>query len=384
MNGKLNVAVVGLRFGGEFPCIYRDHPDVESVIVCDSDPTTLNSYANRFGFERRCSDFDQLLGMCDLDAIHIVTPLDSHAPLTLKVLSAGKHCACTVPMAMSIQDMRAIVNAQRASRKYYMMMETSVYTYQCLYVEQLIREGKFGCIQYLRGTHFQDLELWPDYWKGLPPLYYATHAVAPLLHLSQTYAIRVRCLGSGYMRDELVANYGNPYPIEHALVELSQPGLVAEITRSLFHTAIAYVEGFTVLGEKLSFEWDIEDEPGYLFQPVSANGSDIVGTRGRRRDMLISRAQYPDFSHLLPETIRNYAKPQAASDPFTPHQSVLQGGGHHGSHPHMVNEFLRAIMEDRPPLVDALTAARWSAVGVCAHQSALSHGATIDIPDFLT
>ena len=34
---KIRVAVVGLRFGASFVPIYRDHPDVESVAICDLD-----------------------------------------------------------------------------------------------------------------------------------------------------------------------------------------------------------------------------------------------------------------------------------------------------------------------------------------------------------
>ena len=69
-------------------------------------------------------------------------------------------------------------------------------------ISELIDSGKLGRIQYLRGTHFQDMEAWPDYWMGLPPFWYATHAVAPLLYLSNTYATRVQCFGSGVMPAE--------------------------------------------------------------------------------------------------------------------------------------------------------------------------------------
>ena len=98
----------------------------------------------------------------------------------------------------------------------------------------------------------------------LPPFHYATHAVAPLFYLSDSYAKSVIACGSGVMRPELSAQYGNPYPLEHAIIETNKPHLFAEITRSLFHTAISYVEGFTILGEKMSFEWNIENEAPYL------------------------------------------------------------------------------------------------------------------------
>ena len=38
---KLKIGLVGLRFGGEFPPIYRDHPDVEKVVLCEKDEALL-------------------------------------------------------------------------------------------------------------------------------------------------------------------------------------------------------------------------------------------------------------------------------------------------------------------------------------------------------
>ena len=63
-----------------------------------------------------------------IDAVHLVTPIPLHAEQTVKVLEAGKHCACTVPMATSLEDIRRITDAVRKSGKNYMMMETSLYT----------------------------------------------------------------------------------------------------------------------------------------------------------------------------------------------------------------------------------------------------------------
>lgn len=378
---KLNIGVVGLRFGAEFPTIYRDHPDVESVTLCERDEDILRGYAHKFGFDHLETSFDRLCDS-DVDAIHIVTGIPSHAEMVIKALNAGKHVACTVPMATTLEDMYHIIEAQKASGKKYMMMETSMYTYQCFYAKSLIDSGKLGRIQYLRGTHFQDMEAWPDYWMGLPPFWYATHAVAPLLYLSDSYATRVQCFGSGVMRDELKVNYGNPFPIEHAMIELNKPDLKAEITRSLFHTAIGYVEGFTVLGEHLSFEWDIEDEAPILHTIKVKDGESVLNSYGRGRDIEISRVECPDRAELLPESIRKYTHAHTILDPDNPQLSIRQGGMHHGSHPHMVHEFVRSIVEDRKPIVDAVTAARWTAVGVCAHQSALQGGKPVDVPSF--
>ena len=60
------------------------------------------------------------------------------------------------------------------------------------------------------------------------------------------------------MDPALAARYGNPYPVESALLRFEN-GLKAEATRSLFETARQYQEGLFVYGSRASFEWGFAD-----------------------------------------------------------------------------------------------------------------------------
>jgi predicted dehydrogenase len=374
-NGKLSIAVIGLGFGAEFVPIYLHHPKVGHVAICDPDRARLKEIGDKFGVEDRCDSYAQIIADKGIDAVHLVSPIPAHAAQAVAVLEAGKHCACTVPMATSLDDLRAIVAAQRAAQKNYFMAETSVYTREFLYVKDMAERGELGKIQFLRGAHYQDMENWPSYWLGLPPMHYATHAVSPLLALAGTRAERVHCFGSGSMRPELHEQYGNPYPIETAIFHLEGTDLAAEVTRSLFHTARLYTESFNVYGEKATFEWQqIEQDEPVLFK---------MGPLTDRRGRTISaeHVAIPDYAHLLPAEIGRFTR-RGVYDESNPHLSFLQGGGHGGSHPHMVHEFISSIVEQRKPAIDALTAANWTAAGICAHQSAMQGGAEIEIPRF--
>ena len=57
-------------------------------------------------------------------------------------------------------------------------------------------------------------------------------------------------------------------------------------------------------------------------------------------------------------------------------------GGHGGSHGHLMNEFVTAILEDRKPLVDIALALNMTVAGIVAHQSALKGGELLKIPQF--
>ena len=88
----------------------------------------------------------------------------------------------------------------------------------------------------------------------------------------------------------------------------------------------------------------------------------------------------PDFADRLPEPIRRFTLPQEIHD--AEHLSFVQGGGHGGSHPHLVDEFVSAIRDGRDPRPDAVTSANWTCVGICAHESALQGGAIVKLPEF--
>ena len=140
---------------------------------------SLNEVGDAFGVERRFTSFEELIADPELDAVHINSPIADHGWMSLDALRAGKHAACTVPMATTVEECLKIARASAETGKKYMMMETAVYGREFLYARDLVESGKLGKIQFMRGSHQQNMGLpgWPDYWYGFPPMYYATHAV---------------------------------------------------------------------------------------------------------------------------------------------------------------------------------------------------------------
>jgi predicted dehydrogenase len=365
MTQKIRVGIVGLGFGAEFIPIYQAHPDAELVAVAQRSETELNSIADHFGIPGRYTSLDAMLQDPAIDAIHINTPIGAHADQAVAALEAGKHVACTVPMAVSIEDCARVVAAQERSGKSYMMMETSVYTREFLYAKQLVESGRLGRIQFLRGAHVQEMAGWPDYWRDLPPMHYATHAVGPLLALAGREAKSVRCFGSGHInRDDTETP---AFAVESALFRLRDSDLAMEVTRSLFDVAREYMESFDVYGERMSYEWQqLEAENPIVFEGEKAERVDI-----------------PDFDHLLPAEIREFTTHGVYDSTENQHLSFTQGSGHGGSHPHLAHEFVTSILEGRAPFPDIYASANWTAAGICAHESAVS-GLDVDLPVFAT
>lgn len=375
---KINVALVGLGFGESFLPIYLDHPDVGTVGIYDADRERTLAAAKRFPGATAYGSLEEILGDPGIDAVHLVTPIPVHGEQTVAVLESGKHCACTVPMATSLEDLRRIVEAVERTGKNYMMMETTLYTYQFFYVREMLRQGALGKIQFLRGSHYQDMAGWPDYWLGLPPMWYGTHAIAPMTILSGSRVCRVNCFGSGTMDETLIRRYQNPYPVESALFEF-ESGLKGEATRSLFETARAYQEGLFVYGSKACFEWGFEDAS----DPYITIGNPVQEGR-RGSTVTVTQTKMPNYYQYLPEEIQKYTIDSKGFDPLNPHLSLEKGGGggHHGSHPHLVHEFVMSILEDRKPWIDEIVGANITAAGICAHESAMRGGEAVAVPGF--
>jgi predicted dehydrogenase len=371
MSKRISVAIVGLGFGAEFIPIYQRHPHAHMYAICRRTESKLHEIGDAFDIEKRYTDFDALLKDPAIDAVHINTPIPDHAQQAIKALKAGKHVASTVPMATSVEECKEIVKLSRDTGKKYMMMETVVYSREFLFVKELYERGELGKIQFLQASHQQDMDGWPDYWPGLPPMHYATHCVGPCLALTRSMAAYVSCFGSGTIRDDLIPKYESPFAVETTHIKLKDSDLTARIYRSLFDTARQYRESFDVYGTKRAFEWPlIEGEPP------------VIHTAKKPEPEIPERIKVQDYAHLLPDAIQMFTTKGVYDLDEHQHLSFTQGAGHGGSHPHLVHEFVMSLVENRDPFPNAAESANWTSVGILAHESAMRGGEIIRLPDF--
>jgi len=367
MSKKVRVAMVGLGFGAEFIPIYQRHPNAEVAAICRRNEQELNAVGDRFGIAARYTRFEKVLEDPSIDFVHINSPIPDHAWMSLQALRAGKHVMCTVPMATTIEECDQICEVVATSGRKYMMAETVVYSREFLFLKELYRRGDLGKIQYMAASHPQDMDGWPEYWERMIPMHYATHVVSPVLGLVNGRAEYVSCFGSGTIREDLARKSGNRFAVESCQIKIKDSDIAAHIWRFLFDTARQYRESFDVYGTKKSFEWSlVEGKPH------------ILHTAKKPEHEIPQEIEIPDYAHLLPEPIRPFTRSIQDAD----HLSFIQGGGHGGSHPHLVHEYISALVENRDPWPNAVTSANWTCVGICAHQSAVEGGRIVPLPTF--
>jgi hypothetical protein len=194
-------------------------------------------------------------------------------------------------------------------------------------------------------------------------MYYCYHGLGPILYLAGKRVTNAWCLGSGVLPEEMQTNYGNPFPVESALFQLQDANAVCEVTCCLFQMVRDFlVDRFYIYGDRLGFESSqlrggkpviYQTEPGPL-KP---------GQRGR--GVTQREVEMPDISAYVTDEFAEYAR-----------QSSFKRGAL------IAHEFIRSIVEERPPSIDVFKSANWTAAGLGAHDSALREGEKVEIPTF--
>ena len=372
MSTPPNIAIVGLGFGAEFIPIYQRHPNANLVAICQRTESSLNEIGDKYGVEKRYTSYEELLADPEIDAVHINSPIPNHAEQTIAALKAGKNVACTVPMATSVEDCKTIVDLCAATGLKYMMMETVVYAREFLFMKELYDKGELGKLQFLKASHQQDMDGWPGYWPGLPPMHYATHCVGPLLGLGRHQAEYVSCFASGTIREEMHDCYGSPYAVESCHVKFKDSDLSGLVYRSLFDVARQYRESIEVYGDQKSIEW-----------PLIEGEQLVVHTAKNPEPEIPERVDCPDYAHLLPDEIAPFTTGGVyGGSEGDDHLSFTQGAGHGGSHPHLVHQFVELLRGNGEGYPNAIQSANITCTGILSHESAQKGGEIVTLPEF--
>jgi len=366
------IAIVGLGFGAEFIPIYQRHPNADIVAICQRTESALNACGDQWGIEKRYLSLDEVLADPDIDAVHVNSPIPDHGEQTIAALKAGKHVACTVPMATTEDECRHIVELVAETGLTYMMMETVVYAREFLFMKELYDKGELGKLQFLKASHQQDMSGWPGYWPGLPPMHYATHCVGPCLGLGRDQAEYVSCFGSGTISEEMHECYGSTFAVETTHIKFKDSDVSAHVYRSLFDVARQYRESIEVYGDKKGVEWPlIEGKPL------------VVHTAKKPEPEIPEEVESPDYAHYLPEEIQGFTTGGVYSnDDGEEHLSFTQGAGHGGSHPHLVHQFVEKLRGNGEGYPNAVQSANITLCGILSHESALKGGEIIRLPEW--
>ena len=342
---KIRVGIVGYgacQFGAQFG--FQDHPNVTVTAVSDLFPDRCSELAKECRCEKTYPSLEEMVKDDSIEAVFVATDAPSHARHCIDVLKHGKHVATAVPAVFgSLEDADKLLEAVKASGRKYMMFETSRLS------RRLLRDAADLSCRRLRQTHLLRRRILPLHaqsdparitsWRdracrrnGIPRTRTPTTSASPAAASPKSPAWP--CPAASRKCSPENNPYKNPFGTEIALLRTSEGGM-----------------------SRMAVSWDT---PG-------------PETRDRPRP----RAVRLDDRNGLSAGTRSC--PIWSVRPCRP---AVAPGGHGGSHGHLMNEFVTAILEDRKPLVDIAMALNLTVAGVVAHQSALKGGETLKIPQY--
>ena len=400
MQMRIGICGVG-AFADCFIPLFKAHPGVENVVLCDLGAEKLDAKCEKFAISDCSSSLDDLCDR-DVDAIAIITQHHLHGPQAAQALRAGKHVYSAVPSAITVDEIAEIVKAVQDTGKLYMIGETSYYYPCAVYCRERFRAGDFGHIVYGEGEYYHDYihgmydvakwrhgEEWERYF-GMPPLFYPTHSTSMIVSVTGAHATHV--CGMGFVdrhEDNLYARednvWKNPFSNETMLCRMSDGSMarLSEFRRighpgtvgmSLYGTLGSYEEqtgptGAGYDGKSRIWATQNSDERQCLNDLLMCQGipaSEVEGEMGK-----VTGA---DGTHQSVSKVHDISR--------LPKEFLGLPNGHAGSHQFLVDDFVKACLAGEQPPNNVWMAARYLVPGLVAHESAMQGGTLREVPDF--
>ncbi len=157
MDKKFVLGVVGLRMG-EAQLRGAIEKGFEIGAICDINPETLKKVgdAHNVPEEKRFTDYKDLVANPELTAVVVATPDQLHRCMTEEFLAAGKHVLCEKPLAITREDVNAIVAAAKKSDKICMVGQISRFAPGFAKAKEIIDAGTIGELYYVESEYAHD------------------------------------------------------------------------------------------------------------------------------------------------------------------------------------------------------------------------------------
>lgn len=386
----IRVGICGVgAFARSFIPLFKHHPQVENIVLCDLDAEKLNSKSEEFEIPDTCPSLDDLCSM-DVDAIAIITQHHLHGPQAVQALQAGKHVYSAVPSAISLEEITKLVATVEETGHIYMIGETSYYYPCAIYCRSRFETGDFGHIVYGEAEYYHDYvhgmydvarwrhgDEWEKYF-GMPPMFYPTHSTSMIVSVTGARVTHVSGMGfedrhedNLYAREDNV--WKNPFSNETMLCRMSD-GSTARISefRRIGHPGTV---GMRLYGTEAGYEeqvnsktWITKDRSACEDLSEKLACGDLPVDRGE-----MATVTSEDGTHRGVSSVHDLAR--------LPAEFAGLPNGHNGSHQFLVDDFVTACVSQKTPPNNVWAAARYLIPDLTAHESALKGGKLMTVPD---
>ncbi|HRU04926.1 MAG TPA: Gfo/Idh/MocA family oxidoreductase [Candidatus Brocadiia bacterium] len=358
LDREIRVGVVGVGRGSGFAKGAGPHLGMKLVALCD----TWEERLNRLGKElcvATYTEFDKFLEH-DMDAVILANYFHEHAPFAIKALHAGLHVMSETAACHTLAEGVALVRAVEKTGRIYMFAENYPYMVFNQEMRRLYQAGKVGTFMYGEGEYVHPMDadsanrISPgvNHWRNwIPATYYCTHALAPVMFITDTRPAAVNGFVMPYREDDPVAQRRPRQADASSCIVLRMDnGAVVKLLQ-------VYLRGHGV--------W------------VRIHGSRGLMENLRHGDHNMLRVVREQYHEKLKDPVEMIYKPN-----FPEHHALAAKAGHGGGDFFMNYHFAEAIRKGQPPYLDVYRGVAMSIVGPLAYRSALDNSAPLAVPDF--
>lgn len=149
----IRVAIIGTgTISSRHMKVWENIPQVQVVAAAEIDQKKLECWSLRYGVKDVYTDFRKMLERDDIDAVDVCVHNNLHAPISIAVMKAGKHCYCEKPMSASYFDSKLMYDCAKICNVKFAVQISSLFTEQTRIARRLIGEGKLGEIYHARSV----------------------------------------------------------------------------------------------------------------------------------------------------------------------------------------------------------------------------------------
>ena len=134
---------------------YQRLDNVKVVAACDINEQRVRDYAAHYGIPHVFTDYNEMLAMKELDAVSVCTWNSAHADASIAALNAGKHVLCEKPLAMTVEEARAMQQAAERAGRLLMVGFCMRFEQKAIVLRDMIGAGALGPIYYAKASYLR-------------------------------------------------------------------------------------------------------------------------------------------------------------------------------------------------------------------------------------
>lgn len=170
MMKQIRIGLIGHKFMGrahthaytDLPIFFNPGVEVIKKIICSNEESVID-VAKRWNWERYSLDWNEVVKDPEVDLVDIAAPSAIHAQIAIAAANAGKHVFCEKPLALNLEDAKAMLDAVEKADVVNMIGFNYRRVPAIALAKKLINDGEIGEIYHFRGIYQQGWLIDPNF-----------------------------------------------------------------------------------------------------------------------------------------------------------------------------------------------------------------------------